>query len=148
MSIGRTPKQPLYVLPHGIKVIGEYAPTVKNPYWRVRIRPHPFFPDVLVVSNGCDIRKSRVMLASKLGRAIAPNEIAHHVNEDKTDDRPENIKLETATSHNRHHKTGFSHTTGSKGKISEGLLASYATGKHRRTAITERDKEGKILCSR
>ena len=40
---GRPPKSPIYVLPHGIEVIGEYAPSRKNRYWRVRIRPHRFF---------------------------------------------------------------------------------------------------------
>ncbi|MDT7835004.1 hypothetical protein [Aquabacterium sp. OR-4] len=37
MRTGRPPKAPIYVLAHGIEVIGEYAPNTKCPYWRVRI---------------------------------------------------------------------------------------------------------------
>ena len=45
-------KAPIYTLPHGIEVIGEYPARGKNPYARLRIRPHPFFPNVRVISNG------------------------------------------------------------------------------------------------
>ena len=71
---GRKPNPPIYVLPHGIEVIGEYAPNAKCPYWRVRIRPHRFFPNAPVVSNGIYVRRNRVMLAAKLGHALLPAE--------------------------------------------------------------------------
>ena len=138
------PKPPLYTLPHGIEVIGEYPPGPGNPYARVRIRPHRFFPDVRVVCNGCDIRKNRVVLASKLGRALAPNEIAHHANEDKTDDNPENLEVATSAEHNTHHKTGTSHAPESREKISRTLIACYAENRRKRTTITERNEKGQI----
>lgn len=43
--------------------------------------------------------RNRLRLAMKLGRALQPHEDAHHVNEDLTDDRPENLELRT---HRRH----------------------------------------------
>ena len=46
----------------------------------------------------------RVLLENKLGRLLRKGEIAHHINEDKTDDRPRNIVLLTNSNH-----TGLHH---------------------------------------
>ena len=141
------PKQPLYVLPHGIEVIGEYAPKGKNKYWRVRIRPHQFFPNVPVVSDGCYVRRSRVVLSAKIGRALLMTEIAHHINENKTDDSPDNLEIETPASHNSHHKTGVTHTAEAKAKTSQSLTDCYAAGARRRTRVISRNEKGQILCT-
>lgn len=119
---------PLYMLPHGIEVIGEYPARGKNRYWRVRIRPHRFFPNAPVVSNGIYVRRNRVVLASKLGRALTPAEHAHHRDEDRDRDVPDNVELLTAAEHNRHHKTGTKHRADSKEKTSRSLKHAYATG--------------------
>lgn len=125
---GRPPLPPLYVLPHGIEVIGEYAPTKKNPYWRLRLRPHPFFPGVRVVSGGIQVRRSRVVLAAKLGRVLTTQEHAHHDDEDKAHDSLANVLPLSAAEHNRHHKTGSSHRAESREKTSATLKRLYATG--------------------
>lgn len=125
---GRPLKPPLYVLPHGVEVVGEYAPNLKCPYWRVRIRPHAFFPDAPVISNGCYVRRSRVVLASKLGRALTREEHAHHDDEDRFNDQPSNIKRLTAAAHNRLHKTGTKHRAESKAAISQTLRRLFRTG--------------------
>lgn len=125
---GRAHKAPIYVLPHGIEVIGEYAPNAKCPYWRVRIRPHRFFPNAPVVSNGIYVRRNRVMLAAKLGRALLPSEHAHHDDEDRSNDAASNVELLTAAEHNRHHKTGTVHKPESRAKTSVTLKRLYATG--------------------
>ena len=121
MGRGRPPKAPIYVLPRGIEVVGEYAPTPKNPYWRVRLRPHPFFPGVPVVCGGIYVRRSRVILASKLGRALTREEHAHHRNEDKVDDVTSNVEPISPAEHNRHHKTGSRHSAASRAKTSASL---------------------------
>lgn len=125
---GRPPKPPLYVLPHGIEVIGEYPPRGANRYWRVRIRPHPFFDGVKVVHGGCYVRRNRVILASKLGRALTQEEHAHHADEDRGNDAAGNIERLTPAEHNRHHKTGAKHTAEAKQRISAGLKRAISEG--------------------
>lgn len=134
-------RRPIYTLPHGIEVIGEYAPSGKNPYWRVRIRPHPFFSGLKVVSDGVNTTRNRVVMASLLGRDIARNEHVHHKNEDRTDDRPENLELLLSADHNRHHKLGSKHSADTKKKISAGLTAAIAEG--RREPPPRVDSNGK-----
>jgi hypothetical protein len=122
-------KPPLYTLPHGIEVIGEYAPSGKNRYWRARIRPHPFFPKVRNRGGGIMVRRSRVILAAKLGRALTPDEHAHHGRNGCEDDSLKNLSLLTAADHNRHHKVGFKHSSESKKKISASLKLAIAEGR-------------------
>lgn len=141
---GRPLKQPLYVLPRGIEVVGEYAPTKKNPYWRVRIRPHAFFPEVRERCGGIYVRRSRVILAAKLGRALTAQDIAHHRDEDKLHDSLPNVELQSVAEHNRHHKTGARHSCAARARIAEGVRRAYAEGRHPRPAITNRDNQGRI----
>lgn len=127
--MGRPLKPALYVLPHGIEVIGEYRPNAKCPYWRVRIRPHRFFPGVPVISGGCYVRRSRAVLASKLGRVLTAHEHAHHGDEDRGNDATHNVDSLTAADHNRHHKTGTRHTEEAKQRISAGLRRAITEGR-------------------
>jgi hypothetical protein len=138
------PKAPLYVLPHGIEVIGEYPPSGQNRYWRVRIRPHSFFPDVRVRYGGIYVRRSRVILASKLGRALTPEEHAHHDDEDRDNDTATNINRLSSAEHNQHHKTGTNHSAATKERISEGLSKAYVDGRRAKPQITNRDNKGRI----
>lgn len=49
----------------------------------------------------------RVVAAEKLGRELTSDEHAHHANEVKTDNRPENLEVLTKAEHTRRHfKTG------------------------------------------
>ena len=142
--MGFARKPPLYVLPHGIEVVGEYAPNARVPYWRVRIRPHRFFAGVPVISGGSYVRRSRVVLAAKLGRALLPTEHAHHRDEDRHNDSLDNIELLTAADHNRHHKTGAKHRADSRAKTSATLKRLYAEGVMKARPITNRDNLGRI----
>lgn len=45
-----------------------------------------------------------VLMENHLGRLMVPGEQVHHANEDKTDDRIENLEVKTASEHARHHK--------------------------------------------
>lgn len=142
--MGRPLKPALYVLPHGIEVVGEYAPNAKCRYWRVRIRPHRFFAGTPMRSNGYDVRRSRVLLAAKLGRALTPSEHAHHGDEIREHDTPGNLEPLSAAEHNRHHKTGSRHSEASRAKTSATLKRLYAAGVMAPKPITKRDNLGRI----
>ena len=45
-------------------------------------------------------------MQKKLGRKLSSNEDVHHINEDKTDDRLENLEIKTILVHASHHSTG------------------------------------------
>lgn len=144
MTTGRPPKAPIYTLPHGIEVIGEYAPSESNPRARVRIRPHDFFEGTTIRSGGMDIRKSRVILASKLGRALTPAEHAHHEDEDRSNDTADNIEPLSAAEHNQHHKLGSKHSEETKARIAQSVRNAYAEGRHAPVTIKNRDNIGRI----
>lgn len=135
------PQEPLYKLAYGIEVIGEYPARGKNLYVRLRIRPHPFFPNAPQTSNGILVRKNRVILSIKLGRALFQNEHAHHIDEDMTNDAPGNIELLTASEHNKRHKIGSNHSLDSKNKIRESMKKAYSDGRHPRMPITDQKGE-------
>jgi hypothetical protein len=48
-------------------------------------------------------KRADVVLEEKLGRALARNEIAHHKNEVKSDDSPDNLEAKDAVVHSREH---------------------------------------------
>ena len=51
------------------------------------------------------VKRSRLVAEKMLGRYLYPEEIVHHENEIKDDDRPENIEVkESRSSHMKHHR--------------------------------------------
>lgn len=135
----------LYMLPHGIEVVGEYEARGQNRYFRLRIRPHPFFPNSKIAGGAISVQRSRVVMTSIIGRAISSCEHIHHKDRDRSNDDPSNLELLSADDHNKHHKTGTRHSVDSKAKISAGLRRALAEGRKKITVITHRDEKGRIV---
>jgi len=52
---------------------------------------------------------SRVVLENHLGRELTSSEQVHHKNEDKSDDRPENLEIMSCAEHSRLHEAKRRH---------------------------------------
>ncbi len=140
---GRVKKAPIYVLPHGIEVIGEYAPNKKCPYWRVRVRPHPLIVGK-VVHGGVYIRRSRAIATANLGRIIGPDEHVHH-QDGRENDVPEHLEVLSPAEHMRHHKVGAKHTDEAKKRIGESVTKAYEEGRiERRYLVGSEQKQAKL----
>ena len=53
--------------------------------------------------DGKWVERARVVLEQKIGRKLTKDEIAHHINEDTTDDRPENLQVMKNSVHVSYH---------------------------------------------
>ncbi len=134
-------KEPIYTLPHGIEVIAEYAPTPNNAYWFLRIRPHRLFTGK-IISNGIQIKRSRAIMTSILGRVLLKEECVHHVNSDRGDDCPENLELMMHKDHSSLHSLGSKRSAETRLKMSESIKAGIAEGKLR---LPPKSKKGRKL---
>lgn len=61
---------------------------------------------IVYFEDGTRTTQARLIAAVKIGRALRPDEQAHHVNGDKSDDRFENLEVLTASEHSRLHACG------------------------------------------
>lgn len=49
------------------------------------------------------------LMELKIGRRIKSNEVVHHINDDNTDNRIENLELKTGSSHSKDHRAKDKH---------------------------------------
>ena len=70
-------------------------------YVRVQVgKDHP-----LADPNGYAYEHA-VVASARLGRFLGPDELVHHLNGNRQDNRPENLRVETRNQHNEHHAGG------------------------------------------
>ena len=55
------------------------------------------------INGGRYVAEHRLVLEDKIGRFLTNDEVAHHKNGDKQDNRPENLELMTFSKHSSHH---------------------------------------------
>lgn len=53
--------------------------------------------------NGKDVVEHRFIMEEIVGRKLLKHEVVHHINHNRTDNRPENLMLLTNSYHTKHH---------------------------------------------
>ncbi len=69
-------------------------------YIRCKVPDHP-----QASKHGGYVYEHRLVMEAELGRYLRPNEHVHHLNEDKSDNRIENLEVVTDSVHCREHKS-------------------------------------------
>lgn len=76
----------------------KYPPNKRNGYWMENGYK------VLYVQNGNGIKEHIQIMEESIGRKILSNEVVHHINEIKDDNRIENLQLMTRGEHSSYHR--------------------------------------------
>jgi hypothetical protein len=71
--------------------------------WKCGSYLHEGYKNILV--NGEYRKEHDVVMESEIGRRLTKDEVVHHINGNKLDNRIENLKLMTKSTHISHHNS-------------------------------------------
>ena len=86
----------------------------------------------------------RVLVEIKLGRLLLENEDVHHINEDKEDNRIENLQVFTKSEHAKLHNPDMPLVTVSCGNCGK----SFSLKQHRLKLRLRKNKSNTVYCSK
>ena len=88
----------------------------------------------------------RVLLENKLGRLLRSDEECHHIDENKANDDPDNLELQTKSDHARHHR--LKEAPKPVTLICDWCLKKFKLKPYQMRLRRGRNKTGLLFCSR
>ena len=106
-------------------------------YWNAVVKDHP------KATNNGYVLLHRVIVENELGRLLSDDEVVHHINEDKLDNRIENLQVMSKAEHTRLHRS----TGRTKVQLKCPWCGELFARERRQTHLVKR-KNGYTCCSR
>jgi hypothetical protein len=94
--------------------------------------------------DGCTVAEHRYVMEQHLGRSLKPDEIVHHINHDKADNRLENLSVMTRAEHMNEHRGDFASPPPLRGESNKSSKLTEAAVRHIRSS----EESGSALARR